>query len=94
MFGGFAPPQQSPEEIRAMEAEATFTVQQVVATAFMLYLSAKEPGASCIMHHPILLDSERQARAAVDLETRGGRAIARLHGEGGSRTRLDGHPGR
>ncbi|GJN69341.1 hypothetical protein JDV02_000455 [Purpureocillium takamizusanense] len=39
MFGGFAPPQQSPEEIRAMEAEATFTVQQVVATAFMLYLS-------------------------------------------------------
>ncbi|KAL6697500.1 mitochondrial outer membrane translocase complex, subunit Tom5 [Trichoderma pleuroticola] len=38
MFGGFAPPQQSPEEIRAMEAEATFTVQQVAATAFMLYL--------------------------------------------------------
>ncbi|KAG6260821.1 hypothetical protein E4U49_004473 [Claviceps purpurea] len=39
MFGGFAPPQQSPEEIRAMEAEAVFTVQQVVAAAFMLYLS-------------------------------------------------------
>ncbi|EGR45453.1 uncharacterized protein TRIREDRAFT_111035 [Trichoderma reesei QM6a] len=38
MFGGFAPPQQSPEEIRAMEAEATFTVQQVAATAIMLYL--------------------------------------------------------
>lgn len=35
-----APPQQSPEEIRAMEAEATFTVQQVAATAFMLYLCA------------------------------------------------------
>ncbi|KAG6141385.1 hypothetical protein E4U38_006781 [Claviceps purpurea] len=34
-----APPQQSPEEIRAMEAEAVFTVQQVVAAAFMLYLS-------------------------------------------------------
>ncbi|PTB76878.1 hypothetical protein M440DRAFT_1331815, partial [Trichoderma longibrachiatum ATCC 18648] len=33
-----APPQQSPEEIRAMEAEATFTVQQVAATAIMLYL--------------------------------------------------------
>lgn len=33
-----APPQQSPEEIRAMEAEATFTVQQVAATAVMLYL--------------------------------------------------------
>ncbi|KAG5998851.1 hypothetical protein E4U52_003637 [Claviceps spartinae] len=39
MFGGFAPPQQSPEEIRTMEAEAVFTVQQVVAAAFMLYLS-------------------------------------------------------
>ncbi|XP_044721371.1 mitochondrial import receptor subunit or translocase [Hirsutella rhossiliensis] len=38
MFAGFAPPQQSPEEIRAMEAEAAFTVQQVAATAFMLYL--------------------------------------------------------
>ncbi|KAK0392885.1 hypothetical protein NLU13_2379 [Sarocladium strictum] len=39
MFGGFAPPQQSKEEIRAMEAEATFTVQQVAAAAVMLYLS-------------------------------------------------------
>jgi hypothetical protein len=35
----FQPPQQSPEQIRAMEAEATFTVQQVIATAVMLYLS-------------------------------------------------------
>jgi hypothetical protein len=34
-----APPQQSDEEIRAMEAEATFTVQQVAATAFFLYMS-------------------------------------------------------
>lgn len=33
-----APPQQSKEEIRAMEAEATFTVQQVTAAAVMLYL--------------------------------------------------------
>lgn len=33
-----APPQQSAEEIRALEAEATFTVQQVAATAVMLYL--------------------------------------------------------
>ena len=33
-----APPQQSPEEIRAMEAEATFTLQQVAATAVFLYL--------------------------------------------------------
>ncbi|EJP65704.1 hypothetical protein ACQRIT_003745 [Beauveria bassiana] len=39
MFGGFAPPQQSAEEIRALEAEATFTMQQVAATALMLYLS-------------------------------------------------------
>lgn len=39
MFGGFAPPQQSDEEIRAMEAEAAFTIQQVLTTAFMLYLS-------------------------------------------------------
>ncbi|KAF4124413.1 Mitochondrial import receptor subunit or translocase [Geosmithia morbida] len=39
MFGGFAPPQQSPQEIRALEAEAAFTIQQVAATAFMLYLS-------------------------------------------------------
>lgn len=33
-----APPQQSEEEIRALEAEAAFTVQQVAATAFFLYL--------------------------------------------------------
>jgi len=39
MFGGFAPPQQSEEEIRALEAEAAFTVQQVAATAVFLYLS-------------------------------------------------------
>lgn len=39
MFGGFAPPQQSVEEIRALEAEATFSVQQAAATALMLYLS-------------------------------------------------------
>ncbi|KAG5915733.1 hypothetical protein E4U42_007923 [Claviceps africana] len=45
MFGGFAPPQQSQEEIRAMEAEATFTVQQVVAAAFMLYLYVTAPFA-------------------------------------------------
>ncbi|KAH6981022.1 mitochondrial outer membrane translocase complex, subunit Tom5 [Ilyonectria robusta] len=39
MFGGFAPPQQSQEEIRALEAEANFTVQQAVATVVLLYLS-------------------------------------------------------
>ncbi|KAK3331244.1 mitochondrial outer membrane translocase complex, subunit Tom5 [Apodospora peruviana] len=39
MFGGFQPPQASPEEIRAAEAEATFTIQQALATAAALYLS-------------------------------------------------------
>lgn len=33
-----APPQQSQEEIRALEAEANFTVQQAVATVVLLYL--------------------------------------------------------
>lgn len=31
-------PQQSPEEIRALEAEANFTVQQAITTAVLLYL--------------------------------------------------------
>lgn len=39
MFGGFAPPQQSKEEIRALEAEANFTVQGAITTAVLLYLS-------------------------------------------------------
>ncbi|KAK4117416.1 hypothetical protein N656DRAFT_841089 [Canariomyces notabilis] len=39
MFGGFQPPQPSPEELRAAEAEATFTVQRAIATAAALYLS-------------------------------------------------------
>ncbi|KAK4247661.1 hypothetical protein VTI28DRAFT_8606 [Corynascus sepedonium] len=39
MFGGFQPPQASPEEIRAAEAEATFTLQRVLAAAAALYLS-------------------------------------------------------
>jgi hypothetical protein len=38
MFG-FAPPQLSEEEIRAAEAEASFTIQQALATAVALYLS-------------------------------------------------------
>ncbi|RCI12589.1 hypothetical protein L249_0810 [Ophiocordyceps polyrhachis-furcata BCC 54312] len=42
LFSSFPPPvapaQQSAEEIRAMEAEAAFTLQQVLTTAFMLYL--------------------------------------------------------
>ncbi|ROV96644.1 hypothetical protein VSDG_05635 [Cytospora chrysosperma] len=39
MFGGMGMPQLSPEELRAAEAEATYTVHQVLATAVALYLS-------------------------------------------------------
>ncbi|KAI5467868.1 mitochondrial outer membrane translocase complex, subunit Tom5 [Mariannaea sp. PMI_226] len=39
MFGGFAPPQQSREEIRALEAQASFTIQGALTTAVVLYLS-------------------------------------------------------
>ncbi|KAK0717363.1 mitochondrial outer membrane translocase complex, subunit Tom5 [Lasiosphaeria miniovina] len=39
MFGGFQPPQISPEELQAAEAEAAFTVQRAVAAAAALYLS-------------------------------------------------------
>ncbi|KAB5562697.1 mitochondrial import receptor subunit OR translocase-domain-containing protein [Coniochaeta sp. 2T2.1] len=43
MFGGFAPPQLSPEELRQAEAEANFTIQTAVATAVALYLCKKTP---------------------------------------------------
>lgn len=33
-----APPQQSKEEIRALEAESAFTVQAAITTAVLLYL--------------------------------------------------------
>ncbi|SPQ19862.1 6a2d938d-ab53-4515-afcf-9891d1b62c49 [Thermothielavioides terrestris] len=39
MFGGFQPPPLSKEELRAAEAEATFTIQRALATAAALYLS-------------------------------------------------------
>ncbi|KAL7621537.1 hypothetical protein AAE478_008862 [Parahypoxylon ruwenzoriense] len=39
MFGGFAPPQFSQEEIEAHEAEATFMVQSFFATAVALYFA-------------------------------------------------------
>ncbi|PSR75835.1 mitochondrial import receptor subunit OR translocase-domain-containing protein [Coniella lustricola] len=39
MFGGFQMPQVSPEELRAAEAQANYTVQQGVAAAVALYLS-------------------------------------------------------
>lgn len=53
-----APPQQSPEEIRALESEAVFTIQQVAATAFMLYLCKKQPSP------PITRDERGQADLA------------------------------
>jgi len=39
MFGGFAPPQATEEEIRQGEAEALFNVQRFLAASAMLYLS-------------------------------------------------------
>ncbi|KAK0634063.1 mitochondrial outer membrane translocase complex, subunit Tom5 [Immersiella caudata] len=39
MFGGFQPPQLSQEELRAAEAEASFTIQAAVAGAVSLYFS-------------------------------------------------------
>ncbi|KAI0458174.1 hypothetical protein F5B21DRAFT_500818 [Xylaria acuta] len=38
MFGGFAPPQLSEEEIRQLEGEANWTVKQFLATAVVLYI--------------------------------------------------------
>ncbi|KAI1104522.1 mitochondrial outer membrane translocase complex, subunit Tom5 [Jackrogersella minutella] len=39
MFGGFAPPQFTKEELEQHEAEATFTVQSFLAAAVMLYFA-------------------------------------------------------
>ncbi|KAI0897288.1 mitochondrial outer membrane translocase complex, subunit Tom5 [Annulohypoxylon nitens] len=39
MFGGFAPPQFTQEEIEAREAEATGTVQSFLAAAVVLYFA-------------------------------------------------------
>ncbi|KAI0487535.1 mitochondrial outer membrane translocase complex, subunit Tom5 [Xylaria cf. heliscus] len=39
MFGGFAPPQLSEEEIRQLEGEANWTVKQFLTTAVVLYIS-------------------------------------------------------
>ncbi|KAH6885355.1 mitochondrial import receptor subunit OR translocase-domain-containing protein [Thelonectria olida] len=57
MFGGFAPPQQSKEEIRALEAEANFTVQGAITTAVLLYLCmwnalARHPWTPSLTHLP------------------------------------------
>ncbi|KAJ1335783.1 Mitochondrial import receptor subunit or translocase [Microdochium nivale] len=38
MFGGFAPPQFSKEEIKQLEAEANTTVNRFFATAVLLYI--------------------------------------------------------
>ncbi|KAI2637814.1 mitochondrial outer membrane translocase complex, subunit Tom5 [Hypomontagnella submonticulosa] len=39
MFGGFAPPQFSKEELEQHEAEATSTVQRFLTTAVVLYFA-------------------------------------------------------
>ncbi|KAK5655935.1 hypothetical protein OQA88_5070 [Cercophora sp. LCS_1] len=39
MFGGFAPPTPSPEELAAAEAEANLTVKMAIGSAITLYLS-------------------------------------------------------
>ncbi|KXJ93841.1 mitochondrial outer membrane translocase complex, subunit Tom5 [Microdochium bolleyi] len=39
MFGGFAPPQFSKEEIKQLELEANSTVHRFIATAVVLYIS-------------------------------------------------------
>lgn len=39
MFGGFAPPQLSQEELRAAEAEASLTIKTAVTGAAILYIS-------------------------------------------------------
>ncbi|OTA62691.1 hypothetical protein K449DRAFT_433598 [Hypoxylon sp. EC38] len=39
MFGGFAPPQYSKEELEHHEAEATITVQRFLTTAVVLYFA-------------------------------------------------------
>ncbi|KAK1979105.1 hypothetical protein LZ30DRAFT_727101 [Colletotrichum cereale] len=46
MFGGFAPPQLSEEEIKQMESEASFTVQQVLVSSILLYLCTYKPFAA------------------------------------------------
>ncbi|EAQ90114.1 predicted protein [Chaetomium globosum CBS 148.51] len=46
MFGGFQPPQASPEELLAAEAEAAFTLQRALAAAAALYFCMKPAGSS------------------------------------------------
>ncbi|KAI1747249.1 hypothetical protein F4782DRAFT_446669 [Xylaria castorea] len=38
MFGGFAPPQLSEQEMRQLEGEANWTVKQFLAAAVVLYI--------------------------------------------------------
>ncbi|KAK3290292.1 mitochondrial import receptor subunit OR translocase-domain-containing protein [Chaetomium fimeti] len=60
MFGGFQPPQASPEELLAAEAEATFTLQRVLAAAAALYfcmpstvLPTASPPDANMAHSPL-----------------------------------------
>ncbi|KAI2639233.1 hypothetical protein GGS21DRAFT_506524 [Xylaria nigripes] len=43
MFGGFAPPQLSKEEIRILEREAGWTVKSFFVTAAVLYICMPPP---------------------------------------------------
>lgn len=64
------PPQASPEEIRAQEAEAAFTIQQALATAAALYLCWSpspssfllEPGSNTLRKTtaPFVIDAVRK----------------------------------
>ncbi|KAI0968901.1 hypothetical protein F4678DRAFT_441853 [Xylaria arbuscula] len=50
MFGGFAPPQLSAEELRQLEGEANWTVKQFLATAVVLYICMSS--SSFALRHP------------------------------------------
>ncbi|KAI5861102.1 hypothetical protein GGS23DRAFT_578773 [Durotheca rogersii] len=49
MFGGFAAPQFSEEEIEAYEAVASFTIQSFLAAAVTLYLCMFCPPLSSLL---------------------------------------------
>ncbi|KAI0877997.1 mitochondrial outer membrane translocase complex, subunit Tom5 [Hypoxylon argillaceum] len=45
MFGGFAPPQLTADEIKQFEDEANWNIKQFLATAVVLYISPFVIGA-------------------------------------------------
>ncbi|KAK0707215.1 mitochondrial import receptor subunit OR translocase-domain-containing protein [Apiosordaria backusii] len=64
MFG--LPPQISEAELRAAEAEATFTIQRVVATAAALYLCMPSTVASTAPKSPLIVFYSRVAPFVID----------------------------